>query len=378
MGYQSQPLLIFLLLLGFIGIYESSPRWLIIGGIASGFSLLTNMTSAPYVIISLLWVLLRRRSLGLYFAVPAILIPVAGIAIGEWITGAYISNVFLNQAGAFPRADVLSQYGQTPAGYALQKLRTQGTEIIRLEGSFTLVGILGLLLAGTKIRDLRREYLLWYSLASIGCILYLAKGGTVDYVYSVAEPYIAIGAGMSIFWIAARWLKPSFGRVRTLDTTPIATLGLLLFLSVSLLWPAVGFSYRTLMQRTYEMNEAETMRFVGLIKRYCPPDGLIIAPPHMAFIAQRHIAADYSEHFLWRVKYMNERLDKSPGKGVATIKRIAALLNQKKINFLVLDMNQTGQIPEIKAAVAANYEPLLDKIYETQLGDTPLQLYKPK
>jgi len=377
LGYQSQPLLIFLLLVMFYGVIRNTPRWSAAAGFAGGLGLLTNMTTAPYVLFTAGWLLLRRTRHGLAFSMVAALLPLAVIPMMEVYTGAYISNVVKNQVGAFPRAEVLAQSGQTVTGYIVQKLQSEGGDVLRLEGSWVVLGLIGMLMYGASRRvHLSREYILFFSFFSLCSIIYVAKGGTVDYVFSLAEPYVAIFAGLTgagiILFARRMWGKgPSFK-----DFTPLAMplTGVALLLAVS--WLGLTHNIMTLQQRTYELTEAETLRIVNRIKANTKPDDEIIAPPHLAFIAKRKIAQDYSEHFLWRLKYMNERLDSERGRAVETIEALAVQLNRKELPFLVLDMNQTGILPEIQEAVVKNYTPLLKEPMMTL--NTPLQFYKPK
>src|SRR5690606_17435666 len=104
------------------------------------------------------WLLLRRWRHGLIFAVIAAAFPAIVIPLMEVYTGAYISNVVQNQVGAFPRADGLARSGQTVAGYVLEKLQTEGGDVLRLEGSGVALGILGMLLYGLKHKAENREY----------------------------------------------------------------------------------------------------------------------------------------------------------------------------------------------------------------------------
>lgn len=393
LGYQSQPLLIFLLLIMFCGVLANTGRSTILGGFAGGLALLTNMTTVPYVAFTIGWMLWRRFKRGMIFTLCALLPPLLVIPAMEAYTGAYISNVFTNQAGAFPRVEVLAQSGETISDYVLRKISTEGGDVLRLEGAWVTLATLGMLLygvtrrrfvqagdnssaqAGSEVRQ-RREYALYYAFFSLCCILYVSKGGTVDYVFSVTEPYVAIfaapivvGAGLLIrrLWGSGpHWI----------DLTPIASGLIALALVLSVMFPGTRFIYLTLRQATYELAEPETLRIVGMIKQRTKPDDLIIAPPHFAFLAQRNILNDYSEHFLWRIKYMNERLDGEEGRAVKTVTEMASKLDEEKLPFLVMDMNQTGAIPEIAQSLEQHYRPLLDKPF--QMLNTPLQFYEPK
>lgn len=376
LGYQSQPLLIFLLLIMFYGVVRNTRKLTGVAAVAGGLALLTNMTTAPYVLFTAGWLLLRRFRRGLLFCVLVALPSLIVIPAMEMFTGSYISNVFGNQAGAFPRADVLAQSGETVAGYVIQKIRTEGGDVLRLEGAWVVLGGLGMLLYGSRRKEIVREYVLFFSVFSLCSILYVAKGGTVDYVFSLAEPYVAIFAALPVT-AAVVFSRRFWGRGPAWrDFTPLAVPLIAGALLLAVAWPGLYFNYMTLNQQTYELTEPETMRLVSWIRQRSKPDDLIIAPPHLAFLAERRIVEDYSEHFLWRLKYMNERLDGEEGRAVKTIQNMAQQLNQRRLPFLVLDMNQTGILPEIIDAVEKNYRPLLDEPLRTL--NTPLQLYEPK
>jgi hypothetical protein len=139
--------------------------------------------------------------------------------------------------------------------------------------------------------------------------------------------------------------------------------------------PGLLHSWNTLRQGSYELDEYRTMELVRTMQRHCPPDGLVLSPPHYAFVAQRRIALDYSELLLWTLKYHNERQDGERGRGVETVERLAAMLDRGEIAFVALDLAQTGHIPEIKAAIERRYRPLRSEEFRTL--NTRLQFYVP-
>jgi hypothetical protein len=147
-------------------------------------------------------------------------------------------------------------------------------------------------------------------------------------------------------------------------------------LTVLLLGRGLSHSYDTLKQRTYEQDEAGAMMVAEDIRKNVPEDGLVLAPPYYAVLAQRKIVEDYSEILLWQLKYHNEAFDKVRGRGVETTERIAQSLREKKVAFVVLDLNQTGKIKPIADAIAASYEPV--RIKELRTLNTSLMYYRPK
>lgn len=385
LGYQSQPLLIFLLLTMVWGVLRNGFKSTIAGGICGGLALLTNMTTAPYVAFTMGWMLLRRFRRGMLFAASALILPVIIIPVMQVYTGHYISNVFQNQAGAFPRSEVLAQTSDRNLwGYISRKLIMEGGDVLRLQGTWVALAALGMILFAARRRNIRGatpadhangEFALFFSFFSFCSILYVSKGGTVDYVFSLAEPYVALFAAPVI--VGAWGLgRRAFGhRPSIRDFTPLAGPLVAGVLLVSVAWPGLHFIWLTLKQESYELNEAGTRRVVTFIRQRTKPDDLIIAPPHFAFMAQRRIVNDYSEHFLWRIKYMNEHLDNERGPAIETAEQIAARLRHKELPFLVMDMNQTGTIPEISEALEQSYIPLLKE--PLQMLNTPIMYYEP-
>ncbi len=385
LGYQSQPLLIFLLLIMVCGVLRNSFKGTIVGGICGGLALLTNMTTAPYVAFTVGWMFLRRFKRGVLFALCVLILPLIVIPAMQAYTGHYISNVFQNQAGAFPRSEVLAETSDRNLwGYISRKLIMEGGDVLRLQGTWVALAALGMILFAARRRNVlgatpddhaNGEYALFFTFFSICSILYVSKGGTVDYVFSLAEPYVALFAAPVIVgaWRLGRrafWQRPSIH-----DFTPLAGPLVAGVLLLSVAWPGLHFIWLTLKQHSYELNERETRRVVSLVRQRTKPDDLIIAPPHFAFMAQRRIVNDYSEHFLWRIKYMNEHLDNERGPAIVTAEQIAAQLRDKKVPFLVMDMNQTGTIPEISEALEQSYRPLLRE--PLQMLNTPIMYYEP-
>lgn len=374
LGYQSQPLLVFFLLITFYlqlnGCYPCAAA----SGVAGALAALTNMTTVPYLLLLAVYNLVRRPRLFLPFVLPLAIIVALVITGAELYTHAYLDNVIRNQVGAFARKELLPP-GQNGITYALGKLYREGTEVLRLEGSYVVLACIGLALYARRAPAKVRELALLFCIASFGAIVYVAKGGTENYVFSVAEPYVALMAGFGIATLLPElWPRRRGTLLRDLSPLFGAT-GLMLAVFCTC-WVGLQHSWHTLNQDTYELPEHETMRVVDQIRRNSKPDDLVLAPAFYAFMAQRRIAADYSELFLWRLKYLNERVDGVHGRAHEIAERLAKMISDRKIAFMALDLDQTYTIPEIKAAVDANYQPQLDKPFKTL--NTPIMYFKPK
>ncbi|MGI8908411.1 MAG: ArnT family glycosyltransferase [Candidatus Sumerlaeaceae bacterium] len=374
LGYQSQPLLVFFLMLTFYLQLKGCVACSVASGITGALAALTNMTTAPYLLLLAGYNLVRRPRLLLPFVLPLALI-IAMVIIGaELYTHAYLDNVIRNQVGAFPRKELLPP-GENALTYALSKLYREGTEVLRLEAGYLVLACLGLAVYAQRAPVPVRGLTVLFTLASFGAIVYVAKGGTVNYVFSVSEPYVALMVGYFVAAVAHAWW-PRWRATQVSDFSPLAG-GVAVVLAVfCVTWVGLQHSWRTLKQDTYELPEAETLRIVDQIKSNCPQDGVTLAPPFYAFLAQRRIAADYSELLLWKLKYMNETVDREHGRAHEIIAKLAAMIREKRISFMALDMDQTYMIPEIKEAVDANYAPQLEKPFRTL--NTPIMFYKPK
>lgn len=377
LGYQSEPLEIVLLLISFLLFLTWKRSALVAAGLFTGAAVLTNMTAAPFAVFSLVYLLIRKPGLVLWYVLPLLFLCGLTAAGFELWTGAYLENVFFNQVGSFPRKEFLPK-GENVLTYAIGKIRREGGDVLSLEGGFIFLALIGSAILTRYATNAVREYAVWFSLVCMGSIIYVSKGGTEDYIFTLGEPYAAILAGCAVVFLARLAYPPmradSPGRLGDISWFA-ASAALIALLAISMI-PGLLHSKATLQQRTYELDEYRTNQVVELIRQNSKADQAILAPPFYAFLAQRKIAQDYSELFLWSIKYYNERQDKTEGAGVKTALKIADMLRHKEIAFVALDTAQTGKIPEIRAAIDANYRLLRNTEFRTL--NTSLQFYVPK
>jgi len=206
-------------------------------------------------------------------------------------------------------------------------------------------------------------------------IVYVSKGGTMDYIFTIGEPAVAVLAGLVLADLTAR--LECFRAVPLRRHTGLLAWGAALgAMGVAVWGPGAGFIMRTLGQQTYELDEYRTLQVVDLIRQNTRPDDLVLTPPFYAFLADRKIVEDYSEIFLWTLKYYNEKQDGVRGRGIETVERIAQALEKKAVRFVALDMDQTARIPEIRSAIERNYQPLRQNEFRTL--NTRLMFYVPR
>ena len=377
-GYQSEPTEMGLMLGAFYLTTLFTPLGVFFAGVLMGLAVLTNMTAAPYAMFIAVGLLIRQWRLGSCYLLG--LLPVVAIVLGaaEALTGACIENVFLNQVGSYPRPELLPQ-GTTVWGYFINKLVNEGQDILRLDGGFILIGLLGVFTFAFKktVPGHIREFVVLFVFCAILSFIYVTKGGTVDYIFTIGEPFVAMMGGWFLcnLWHFIRQ-SGEFPKTKWADWTVFGISGAVVLIGLVVYFPGFLHSVATLRQKNYEADEFRTMQIVREIKAATPEDGMILAPPHYAFIAQRKIALDYSELLLWTLKYLNEKIDRQNGKAMQTVGKLSEMIRKKEIAFIALDMNQTAKIPEIKQAIDANYEKTRETPFVTL--NTSLQFYMPK
>jgi hypothetical protein len=373
-GYQTHPTLAFLMLSAALLILRDRPLALASAGLLAALGLMTSMTSAPYVLFLGGWTLLRRPRRCLWFLIPC---AAAAWAMGAWAesaTGAYLDNVIHNQAGSFPREEIT---GEPLSVYILRKLFTQGAKIVSREWTYLVAGVAGLLWwLGRAIpaRHPHADFLALFTLGWWGSVVFVSKGATADYIFTLGEPWVClwggVAAGAAAEGLSRAWpIRPKAVRMG------LAILALLFAMAAL---QAGLFMAEVLAGRQDELDAENVERVLGVIERYTEPGDPILAPPFYAFISGRRVAGEYAEIFLWTIKYVNERRlpDYPPGEGIAKVEELASLLRAQEIPLVMLDLAQTGRLPEIREAIDAYYCPLFGEISQTL--NTPLQFYVPK
>ena len=375
LGYQSEPLeIVFLYSALALLIGHMNTQTAVGAGILTALATLTNMTAAPYALLFVAYLAIRERRYFLPY-VGALVAVWGGVTVAcELLTGAYLENVILNQVGSFPRKEFLPE-GETLLTYALRKILQEGRDVLVLEGGAIVLALLALVrLTAERRQDSKTELVAWGFLSLMLSIVYVSKGGTMDYIFSIGEPAVAVLATMVL---ASTW-----GRLRSWSprkcfhsTSPVASIFAYALLLIVMFAPGIGFIWGTLKQRSYELDEYRTKQIVELIREKTQPGDEILSPPYYAFLAQRKIVADYSEIFLWTLKYYNEKQDKTPGRGIEAVEKITRALEEKKIRLVILDLDQTGRIPEIKKAIETHYRPI--RTTELKTLNTRLMIYEP-
>ena len=398
MGYQSEHFEMAFLLASTGFFLRFQPRSMVVAGLLAAGGPLCNMTALPFLIFNVLFLAVCRRRLLPYYLAPLVAV-LAVVTIGfQWATeGAFLDNVFFNQVGSFPRQELLGP-DMTVAGYMLSKLASEGLKVLLYEGAWIVWAVAGLFFVPPVAGAPMRSYVAWLLVAGLLSIVFVVKGGTVEYIFTLGEPILCVVAGG--LWAAVLSPRsrpdassadtvsnatdadgpPSPARLRRRRTWIAPTLlvaGTLHFTGF-ISWVVVGGAqvlagreevylptfgarliYQTLQGRQYEMNHHATVEMLDHIERHSQPGDAIIAHPYLAFLSQRRLVAEYAEVFLWTVKYHNERLDGTPGDGMAAIETLAEALRRREVPLVILDVDQTGSIDEIREALNAGYRQAL-------------------
>lgn len=398
LGYESELLEILFLMLSFLCFIEAgrlqvgsrpeaAGKKMAVAGVLAVCAIFTNMTAVPYVGFSTLWLLVRRRRLVLWYLVPIAGLSIVGIAVLELLSGGnYLGNVFFNQVATFPKRAIS---GQSVVAYAIGKIMREGKDVLFWEGSYIVLALLGLI--GFMRRGLAaqasqprfnnqamREYIGWYGLFSMLSIVFVSKGATMEYIFTLGEPFVALFAAYFVIEFTKWITRPAEEKIDVAgDTSRVVSLigaGLLVLVCAVI---GTAFIRVTLLQKNYEQDAEGVRQIVSYIEKHSKPGDPILAPPYYAFISKRRLYEEYSELFIWTIKYKNEVIvDKRPGEGVRKAESIANALAAKQIPIVVLDLNQTGRIPPIRDAIERFYKQLLEKPIHTL--NTPIQLYIPQ
>lgn len=358
-GYQSEPLEIVFLCLGFYGLLLGTSGGLVLGGLCGALSLFTNMTAVPYVALWVVYVLVSRRGQLMHFLLP--LVGVCGVMLGYFYYtagDAYLQNVFFNQVGSFHRTD--------PLGYAVGKIISQSGNVLLAQGGFVLCAVLGAILYLSQESLKVHRVAVWYFFWGLGSIVFVSKGGTQDYIFSLAEPMIAVFSAffLRFFYLGtfSAWMaERASGLLSDRLTRAAALLTLALVLCARGSWEL----FDTLSQGKYENPSWGVQRVVDYIEHYAEPGETIWAPPYYAFLVRRPIVEDASETFIWFIRHLNQSYfgDDDP-QVVELIRNIISQLDGEQVPVVILNLRpgQLGAIPEIRQAVEQHYTLVDDQI----------------
>lgn len=373
-GYQTEPLQILFMLLTIFFFLKMTSKSMFYAGIFSGLGGLTNMTMYPYIVLIILFLLCfaykeKKIKLFLSYFIPFLSLVLLTTLLLSWYTqGMFLQNVIFDQVGTYPKENTFS--------YMIGKVKWIGSIILKLEGTMIILALYGIYLfcrktksnliyfscaslgsyfsknerkiLGSKFVFSKESFLIIYSITTLASFLFATKGGTVDYIFTLAEPTIALFSSYAFF----KLFSNSVHRLIS---------GILLM--IILFSPAIKQNIETLRGVNYELDENKVTYLISLIEEYTGKEDEILAPPYLAFLSGRRLVNEYSEHFIWFIKYLNfikYRVGKASS--LKTIYQIADKINRKEIKLIIFNNNRTKgqQLPlPIWVAIMQNYRPIV-------------------
>lgn len=405
-GVQSENIELVFLLFAFLGILKLEKKWLLWAGAASALAMHCNMTALPYFLSNALFLLVRRPKLFRWYMLTSLPVWfVIAAATWLWAGPDYLDNVIFNQVGSFPREEIT---GQPFMQYAWDKINSQGKEVIKLEGQFIVIGLIALAIRWVQsLQTLERnsdafrrfEYAAWYCIGMLLSICFTAKGGTVNYIFVLGEPAVALLAadGFVRFCSAIAVRVTPQESANTIQPAAILTCSVVLILLVTFRTMTADNLSMTLdgiqAELPYEeqIGIGKPMRLLStvveteaFIKSETKPGDLILASPFYAWKTDRIVAGEFAETYLWYIKYINEDYDiknglrSEPGPAILKVQELTQLIRERKIKLILLDDVLTGKIPPIRNAILRNYQlhpttPILNSRHNTMEVYVPIE-----
>lgn len=321
-GYQSEPLLILLqsfnvLLLLTAVEQEKSSLLLYAAAVTAALTCFVNMTALPYIALQWFFVWYSFRPFLVKYSVTFLGVgSIFLIGMMIYSQGEYFEHVFFRQVGTYP-----SESLSMTIGYFLSKLYVEGGDILHWEGGFVLSAVFGLFLYSERVQSTRKsfsDYVLWWAIFSIGSIIFVTKGGTVEYIFTIGEPATAVFSAFFLATILTVADIPT--RLRSLRSPrSFGTLTVLIcFLLPMLLMKPFSLLYRTFTdgplvlpgvgveKPVFEVSGRDMEILTLFIQKQCPPDKLMVSPPYYAFMAKRKIAQNTPSEFIMYMAYLHE------------------------------------------------------------------------
>jgi hypothetical protein len=320
-GYQSEPLLILFLSINTLfllnAVQKEKPSLYLYGSaFFAALACFTNMTSLPYVVLQWFFVGYSYRNHFMRYSITLITINGIFLAIMMvYSNGEYIDHIFFRQVGTYP-----SEFTQLIL-YSIFKLYQESADILQFEGGFVIASIYGLLLF-TEQEEIQKvsikPYIIWWAIFGLGSIIFVTKGGTVEYIFTLGEPAVAIFSAFFLTTIlTATDIPTRFKDFLNAINLGKITIVLCFLIPILFLFP-LSLLYRTFSDSTIKFGnmgglmpvfeiKGEEMTVLNLfIQKNCPEDKTMIAPPYYAFLAKRKLAENSSSLFILYMAYINE------------------------------------------------------------------------
>jgi len=360
-GYQSENLEILFLCGGFLGCLTRIGIGRHLAAILAVCAVWTNMSALPFSLLIIAFAVgakpFRWKPL---LSSAACLILLLGLCLSVY-GHAYVENVWTNQVASIP-ADFHAW---------LRALHTEGTTIIELEGLFilaALVGMFGFLKGcglkererGTAWPERDRVFTVGYGILSLGSAIYVVKGGTVYYIFSLAEPLIAVFSAYALILAFSPSCESSGNGAPEPPNVgfflPLCRISILVGTIVLLAWTPFNFILGVRSQgapgvdlpdtyqgRLVEFSDVEVRTIERILGSLSEPGDTIWAPPFLAALSGHPIVMDLSETYLWYVRWQHSLHTEKPDVGVERmISGLTDFIEKESIPLFLLN-SRTGQ-----------------------------------
>ncbi len=338
---QSEPLgIVFVLISVYFLLQPDRKRAMIIAGIFFALAVGINMIFLPYYLLVVILLLCYRPAGTRSFLLSSVGIVSLIFLIMTLLTGFRVwDNVFLNQFKTY----------QPDYGYFLHKIKVFGGIIIHLELAAIILFFTGLLRYMKKaVPSYTTAFICLFSLMAFGSYFFVTKGGTVDYIFSMAEPFLAIFASYALIQLGGYLY--GFLRYKWPILVKLILLAGIVHFIIVVLYTPVRYNMETLQGVNYEADLETVTRAVGTIRRNSSRDDQILAPPYYAFIAQRKIIENLSSTYIFHMKYLGEDPE-----ALKTFDILIESIENRELPVILLNVRQLGSIAPLRQAIRNNY-----------------------
>ncbi len=391
-GYQSESLEIILLLIAFYLLIQGTKSSLIVSALFSVLACFTNMTAVPYVGFNALFLIIKKRRLCLFYLIPLVVLGLLFLLIMHlYSEGSYINAIFFNQLQTYSKSFIID---------GIARIINEGKDVYTWEGAFIIFALLGILSFVKSSRHPFSEYIGWYALFSILSIVFVTKGGTVDYIFTIGEPYVAIFSALFLCQVFKKYIieKP-LENGSSYSTKRFLLICVFILLLIISSFIGLFFIRNLLFYKDYLENPESKVLYIkeNYIDKYSNPGDTILAPPYYVFLTDRLQIEEFTEHYIYTVKIKNEILSEKEADGLQLLRKILRAIYNKELPLIILNLNRGGigyilvpdklvlellpnsnppQVQFLKDFIEQYYQPLLDT--PMQCLNEYLQIYVPR
>jgi len=352
-GFYAQALAGFLSLIAFYFFISLTRRKMILSAIFMSLAIFTKLVVMPVVLVTLLYLVIRRRNLLKYYFIPLILT----CSFFLFLTTMYSSNTFFDNA--------IIMNSRMPHNSIFQVVGV-ALHILHIEGIFILSSLAGLLIYLNNKKNDTGEYISLWLLASFASLLFTFKWGTGMPIFRIAEPGIAIFSAYLLYKIYTTSITPALSffiqKVRSdnreiLRNPKLILNFIIVFLLITLMvsGPIINgwgpFLYKSYSGGFDNITNADK-KLVQYIEEYTNETDMVLLDPYYAFLSQRDNVVCYDDAFGFiRFNYGDPNTIKQ-------VDELYELLEKKSIKIIVVQESRLDWLikPIFSEPILSNYK----------------------